>query len=209
MTEPRELREIVGDDVPAAELQRLAEIDAVLRATPAPPTVPESLTAAVLALPGKRGPAGRRRLVGGLALAAALAGATFGLGVWVGGEPGPSATESLTLSATPNGPPGARMTLHLLPVDSAGNWAMAADVSGLPALSGDGYYEVWMTRHGALAVSCGRFVTDATGAAKDVWLNAPYDFEDYDRWVVVAVMPGGRPSSILLDGPVAGPTANA
>ena len=39
MTEPPDLRELVGDDVPEQELARLRQVDALLRATPSPPVV--------------------------------------------------------------------------------------------------------------------------------------------------------------------------
>jgi hypothetical protein len=82
---------------------------------------------------------------------------------------------------------------------------MAADVSGLAALSDEGFYEVWLTKGDELVMSCGRFVVDEHGQAKDVWLNGPYRFADYDRWVVVAWTPDAGMSDWLLDGPVAVP----
>jgi hypothetical protein len=84
---------------------------------------------------------------------------------------------------------------------------MSAEVSGLPALAAGGFYEVWMTKGKRLAAPCGRFVVDERGEAHDVWLNAPYKFKEYDRWVVVAVSPNGRQSDWLLDGPVVVPSA--
>ena len=97
------------------------------------------------------------------------------------------------------------MTMDVFPKDQAGNWAILADVGGLPPLPDGGYYEVWMTKNDELASPCGRFVVDGTGAAQGFWLNAPYEFEEYDRWVVVAVLPGQAPSRWLLDGPVTTP----
>jgi hypothetical protein len=199
-----DLRSLLGDDVPEPELERLREADAALRSIDAAPEVPASLTAAVLAIPGTR--RSRGRLAAAIAAAAALAGAAFGIGVWVGGtDEEPVLAGSVTLEATADAPPDARMVIDVLPVDDAGNWAMAADVSGLPALPPESFYEVWMTKGGELAASCGRFVVDEEGVAQDVWLNAPYDFEGYDRWVVVAVLRGQPPSAWLLDGPVGEP----
>jgi hypothetical protein len=203
-----DLRDLLGDDVPEQELARLREADRALRATPPPPEVPESLTAAVLAIPGRAG-GSRRRFLAGLAAAAAIAGAAFGVGLWAGGGggEGPPVTEQIVLDATPDAPREARMVIDVLPRDTAGNWAMAADVEGLPPLPEGGYYEVWMTKRGELHSSCGRFVVDEQGRASDVWLNAPYALKGYDRWVVVAVLPGKSPSAWLLDGPVVAPVA--
>ena len=197
-----DLRKLVGDDVPEPELDRLRSVDALLRSTPPAPDLPASLTEAVLAIPGRSG-GSRVRLIVGLAFAAALAAVTFGVGVWVGGESEEVAVaERIVLDATPQAPREAQMIIDVLPVDEAGNWAMAADVTGLPALPPGAFYEVWMTKRGELVASCGRFVVDDVGQAKDVWLNAPYEFDGYDRWVVVAVLPGQAPSGWLLDGPV-------
>ncbi len=199
-----DLRELVGDDLPERELAALARADDALRATPAPPQPSESLTGRILAIPGNGRAGGRRRFFAGLALAAALAAATFGIGVWVGGDEGGGreSVEQVTLTATADAPPGAEMVLDVLPVDDAGNWAMAAEVSGLEPLPEGGYYEVWLTKGEELVMSCGRFVVGADGSASNVWLNAPYDFDGFDRWVVVSMQPGEGPSDWLLDGPV-------
>jgi hypothetical protein len=94
------------------------------------------------------------------------------------------------------------MVITVLPADDAGNSPMIADVSGLPSLPANGYYEVWMTRDGKATALCGRFTVNGNGAAKDVWLNAPYDLNEYQRWVVDSVVPGKARSRWLLDGPV-------
>lgn len=207
MTESRDLRDLVGDDVGGEELERLAVADDALRSTPAPPQIPESLTAAVLAIPGgSKSSFGRRRVLAGLALAACIAGAAFGIGFWTGDRtPAGPATEQITLNATQAAPAEAEMVINVLPVDAAGNWPMAADVTGLPPLPPGGYYEVWLTRGDKLAESCGRFVVGEDGRAKDVWLNAPYKLKGFDRWVVTANLPGQPPSEWLLDGPVVVP----
>jgi hypothetical protein len=203
---PEHLSELVGADVPPDELALLAEADAALRAAPAPPVASETLAKRVLAIPGRRSGGGdRRRLLAGVAIAACLAGAAFGIGLWAGGDGdgGPNFVEEVTLAATANAPQGAEMTLSVLELDDAGNWRMSGNVSGLPPLAEDHYYEAWVTKGGELAEPCGRFVVDESGHAENVWLNAPYRFSEYDRWVVVEVGPDGTTSDWLLDGPVA------
>ena len=207
MSDHPDLRGLVGNDVPDAELAELSEVDELLRATPPPPEVPDSLTASVLAIPGPQRRFERRRLVAALALATALAAATFGIGLWAGGGPDQvKAVEQLTLNGTAAAP-RARMVIAVLPEDDAGNWPMAADVSGLAPLPPGGYYEVWLTKGKKLAATCGRFVVDETGSATGVWLNAPYKLKGYDRWVVTANVPGTDESKApwLLDGPVVVP----
>jgi hypothetical protein len=207
VTDRPDLRDLVGEDVPAPELERLSQVDEVLRATPAPPELSDSLTERVLAVPRTRRVPDRRRLLAGLGIAAVIAGAAFGIGLWVGdssSDGGPVA-EMITLEATPAAPSDAQMVIAVLPRDDAGNWAMSADVTGLPTLPAGGFYEVWMTAGEALVSSCGRFVVDENGNASDVWLNAPYPLMGYDRWVVVSVMPEEGTSPWLLDGPVTVP----
>jgi hypothetical protein len=208
---PDELRELVGADVPPDELALLARADAALRTTPAPPEASETLAKRVLAIPGRHGDGGvdRRRLLAGLALAAAFAGAAFGVGLWAGGAGGDGdgidTVEQVVLAATRNAPADAEMTLEVLPIDEAGNWNMSGDVTGLPPLPEDHYYEVWLTKGDELAEPCGRFVVDEDGRAENVWLNAPYQFSGFDRWVVVEVDTDGATSDWLLDGPVEAP----
>lgn len=208
MSVPDDLRTLVGDGVPQDELALLAQADAALRATPAPPEASETLAKRVRAIPGQRsGGRDRRRLLAGIAIAAGLAGAAFGIGLWAGGDGGGGIdfVEEVTLAATENAPADAEMTLGVLPIDDAGNWNMSGDATGLPPLPDDYYYEVWLTKGGELAEPCGRFVVDEDGRAENVWLNAPYRFRQYERWVVVAVGPDGTRSDWLLDGPVVVP----
>ena len=61
---------------------------------------------------------------------------------------------------------------------------MELHVDGLqPARSGRPF-ELWLTRDGKLAALCGSFLTSDGGTAA-VPMNAPYHFDDFDRWVVV------------------------
>lgn len=205
MSKPRDLRELVGDDVPAQELEQLRGAHDALLASDAPPEIPDSLTASVLALPGSgRARFTTRRALAGLAIAAAIGGAAFGIGFWAGGDSLP-VEETITLNATNDAPPDARMVIDVLPIDAAGNWPMVAEAYNLPPLPDDGFYEVWLARDGEAVASCGRFRVDENGDATDVWLNAPYGLKGYDRWVVTAQEPGEPPAEWLLDGPVVVP----
>ena len=69
-------------------------------------------------------------------------------------------------------------------IDDAGNWPMELSVDGLPPAPGGRTFELWLTRDGKLAALCGSFVTASDGSAV-VPMNAPYDFDEYDGWVVV------------------------
>lgn len=198
-----DLRELLGEGVPEEELARLRRVDELLRTTPPPPEVPDLLAARVLAIPaGRRG--SRRRLLAAVAAAAALAGGTFAIGFLTGGDDLPSPLERIELAATPLAPQ-AGMSIEIFPIDAAGNWGMVADAWGLEPLPEGGYYELWLTMDARPVASCGRFVVNAAGAAEGLWLNAPYRFRNYDRWVVTRHEPDGEESGPLLDGPVVVP----
>lgn len=208
MSEPRNLEDLVGGDLEPAELAQVRRADEAMRGTQAPPQVPDSLTAAVLAIPGGGSSSWTRprRVLAGLAMAACIAGAAFGIGLWAaGGDSGAPVVEQITLNATQHAPEDAKMVIDVFPVDEAGNWAMLAQVDNLPPLPEQGFYEVWLTDGAKLSSSCGRFVVDEDGRARDVWLNAPYKLKGYERWVVTSQMPGRPPSEHMLDGPVVAP----
>jgi hypothetical protein len=205
VTEQPDLRDLLGDDVPEPELAELRRVDELLRAAAPAPEVPESLTAAVLAIPGAARPGpNRRRLGAALAAAAALAAGTFAIGFWTRGGDDVEPVERIELAATSLAPE-AGMAIEIFPLDAAGNWAMLAEAWGLEPLPEGGYYEVWLTKGSRAVASCGRFVVSPNGKAESVWLNAPYKFRQYDRWIVTAEVPGQQPSGALLDGPVVVP----
>ena len=78
---------------------------------------------------------------------------------------------------------GARAELVVFAKDAAGNWPMKLTVTGLEPLAAGAVYELWLTKRGALAESCGTFRVST--AETEVPLNAPYRLRDYDGWVIV------------------------
>jgi hypothetical protein len=188
---PRDLRELVGDDVPAEELARLSRVhELLLRAGP-PPELPGELAEApqpegtVALLPKRHW----RPLA---ALAAALALAAFGAG-WLAASVGDPDTESfpaidfrVAMYGTPSAP-NAVASIAVAERDEAGNWPLAMTVRRLPALPRGAEYELWLTRDGKLAALCGPFRTEGESVA---YLNAPYRLRQYDGWVVTRA--GGK-----------------
>lgn len=182
---PPDLRDLVGDDVPRDELERLGRVHELLVRAGPPPELPGELveapeTDATVALLPKRH---WRPLA---ALAAALALAAFGTG-WLaasardsGGETFPAIDFRVPMQGTPAAPV-AVASLAVGERDEAGNWPMAMTVRGLPQLPEGRHYELWLTRDGKTVASCGRFRTEANTVA---YLNAPYRLRSYDGWVV-------------------------
>ena len=188
MNAPRDLRELVGDDVSDEELAELARVDALLRSVPPPPPhVPESLTEAVLRHERRVVPLWTRgRLAGGLALAAAVALVFFGLGTRAGGDDFEPET-TVELRATEHAR-GASAEIAIGDRDETGNFGMEIEVAGLRPLPKGGYYTLWLAKDGEYAATCGTFTVGKDGTA-DVYMSASYDLSKYDAFVVTAHLP--------------------
>ena len=171
--------ELVGDGLAADERDRLARVHPLLETAGPPPELPPHLAsppppphAAVIPFP-------RRYRAAAAGVAAVLAVALLGAGYAIGHGTAPE--QAFTVPMTGTG--GARAELVVFAKDAAGNWPMELTVSGLEPLPRGGLYELWLTKHGELAESCGTFSVSTAETA--VPLNAPYRLGDYDGWVVV------------------------
>jgi hypothetical protein len=164
-----------------AERERLRRVHDLLLAAGPPPEVPPELRDAPVEEPVRLLPR-RRRLTLAL-IAAALAITAFGSGYLVGGRSGDVETvASIPMAGVGDGR-GAFASIELLPEDASGNWPMNVLVRGLPPSSGrTDYYELWLTRNGKLAESCGRFTLHE--GVTEVHLSVPYGLRAFDGWVV-------------------------
>jgi hypothetical protein len=121
----------------------------------------------------------RRRIAAAVLAAVAVAAAGFGIGFLVGDDGAPE-PDRIVGMAPPGGLSDARASLAIFDVDDAGNWPMELTVRGLR--SGVSY-QLWLTKKGKLADSCGAFLIASDKTV--VPLNAPYKLKDYDGWVIV------------------------
>jgi hypothetical protein len=174
-----------GDDLSTAESERLRRVHDLLVAAGPPPDfepaeAPAPPAATVTRLVPRGTPARRLALV---AIAAAFLVAAFGVG-FLAGNRSPGAESVVAMVGTPQAA-AASASLHIFDVDSAGNWPMRLDVTGLVSSRTERPYELWLTKHGRLAALCGSFLARPDGTA-DVRMNAPYRLNEYDSWVVVA-----------------------
>jgi hypothetical protein len=188
VTKSRDLRDLIGDDVPDDERERLERADAMLRSIPAPPASgPRRLTTAGLGIPRDAPERGRRRAAAVLAFAAVVSAALFGLGYWAAGERGLDEDYRVAMRATED----ARGASALIRVgerdDETGNLTLELDVSGLPKLPEGGYYALWLAKDGRYAATCGTF--GVAGDETTVSMNVSYDFKRYDAWVITAYLP--------------------
>ncbi len=171
--------ELVGDDLAAAERERLERVHALLVAAGLPPELPPRLASPPPPPQAPVIPFPRRYRTAAAGVAAVLAVALLGTGYVIGR--GTTPEEAFALPMTGAG--GAKAELVVFAKDAAGNWPMELTVSGLEPLPAGSVYELWLTKHGELTESCGTFSVSA--AETEVPLNAPYRLRDYDGWVVV------------------------
>ena len=172
----RDLRELIGDDVPADDVERLQRVHDLLVAAGPPPELPE-----LLASPPVR--ALQRRRVAALLIAAALAIAAFGAGWLVSGANDEfDVRRAVPMRSTANAP-NASALIELGYPDDEGNWPMLVTVRGLKPLPEGGYYELLLTRNGKPVAVCGSFKVKSEGATT-VRLGASYDLSNFDGWVV-------------------------
>jgi hypothetical protein len=182
--------DLVGgaDDLPPEERDRLRRMHELLLAVDAPAEVPEALreappgfpTAAPVERAVRRRP--RLRVRPAFALAAALlAVLAFGSGYLLGDR---NVEPVAVIEMKGAGPVrDASGSIELLPDDESGNWPMRFVVRGLePSANREDYYELWLTKGGKLAESCGRFTVHE--GVTTVTLSVPYRLRAFDEWVV-------------------------
>jgi hypothetical protein len=172
---------VAGTDLSAAERERLRRVHELLLAVGPPPEVAPALQA-----PPPREPVAllpRRRRTALALIAATVALAVFGTGYLVGHRTAEPTTERLLTMTGVGDTGGARGSIELLAQDDAGNWPMLVRVRGLePSADREDYYELWLTKDGELAESCGRFTVH--DGVTEVTLSVPYGLRQFDGWVV-------------------------
>jgi len=175
-----DFRDLVGDDLSQEERVKLERVDRLLRSVPAPPSeVPGSLDRAVNRIGTERRQWTPRRLLVAMTLAVTLAALFFGLGRWTtSGEPHYRASIQMTPAASN---PGASALIKLGDRDASGNWKLKLQVDGLPEVTGNGYYVLWLAKDGKYAATCGTFKVrgDTT-----IDMTVSYRLSEYDAWVI-------------------------
>jgi hypothetical protein len=175
-----DFRDLVGDDLSQEERANLERVDRLLRSVPASPSeVPGSLDRAVNRIGTERRQWTPWRLAAAVALAVTLAALFFGVGRWTtGGEPHYRASIQMKPAASN---PRASALIKLGDRDANGNWKLKLQVDGLPELSGDRYYVLWLAKDGEYAATCGTFKVrgDTT-----IDMTVSYRLSEYDAWVI-------------------------
>ena len=198
MTEPRkpDFRELVGGDLSPEERARLERVHDLLVTAGPPPELPPQL------LEPRLGPREgtvvsflpRRRAGLMLGLAAAIALIAF-----VGGFVAGRAKDTFPTQATVpmHGTAlaaNASATIDIGTKDSSGNWPLRVVVHNLKPLPKGEYYEMFLTRHGSRAATCGTF---RLSSGDSVRLNTPY-LRGFDGWIVTRERPGSNQHPVVL-----------
>ena len=186
-----DFHELVGDDLPAAEAERLRRVhDQLLEAGP-PPELTPSLAVPATGRGERREREGtvrllpRRRAGAALALAAAIALIAF-FGGYLAGYRHHGFAAKFAPAMHGVGGAQASAVIKVGARDSDGNWPLQLEVTGLPRLK-SGYYEMFLTR-GRQRLSCGTF---AVGGPENVTvrMTIPYELRRGDGWIVTAEQP--------------------
>lgn len=188
--QPAELRELVGDGIPETELAELKRVDALLRAVPAPPELPDRLAAPAREAPRAERLWTPRRTLVAVGLGAALAAASFAVGASTAGDRFDE-RYAVPLSGTFEAP-AASAVVRVGPADEDGNRPIRLEATGLEPLPPGGYYVLWLEKDGEYAGTCGTFAV-AEGETEAAW-TVSYELRDYDAWVVSARVPGDEVS---------------
>ena len=201
MTREPNFEELVGEDLPAEEEARLRRAHELLIAAGPIPELPPGLEEPSIGeqqrpqdenvyqlLP-------RRRVGAALALAAAIALVAFVGGYIVGfRHEGFTAQYSVPMHGVAGADASAKIQIGSR--DSNGNWPLKVEARGLPKLK-SGYYEMFLT-HGKQMFTCGTFGGAGAKTVK-VRLNAPYQLQRGDGWIVVKELPGRpKPGATVL-----------
>jgi hypothetical protein len=192
--------DLIEADVPDAERSRLQHVHELLVAAGPPPELSPRLEAGpTLAMTLSRPAKPRGRRIALLAATLAILAVAFVLGYVAGNRGGglASAQTTMQLSGT-HAAPAALAALKILPADTSGNWPMKLTATGLPKLGRDGYYEVFLVRNGKIYAPCGSFVSKGNTRGIDVTLNAPYDLQPHDTWIVTKQKRGDRKAGTVV-----------
>jgi hypothetical protein len=205
---PPDFDDVVGEEIPLGERERLRGAHDLLVAAGPPPELSPELEAVAwpeeaLAPLGLTRRAGTRKRSPFLVAAAlvTIAAAAFLLGQATSGTSRTSIDAQRVVKLQGTGlNRDALATLELGDRDSQGNWPMVLHVTGLKPLPEDGYYDLYLTRGGKPIALCGSFNVSRGGAAT-VPFTAAYALDHFDRngWVVTRqVPPNHKPTQVVL-----------
>jgi hypothetical protein len=192
LTREPDFNELVGEDLPAAETDRLRRAHDLLLAAGPLPELPPGLAEPSLGERRTRQDENvyqllpKRRTGAALALAAAIALVAF-LGGYLSGYRHNGFTTQYSVPMHASAGLGGSAQIKIGERDSHGNLPLRLDVKGLPKLTA-GYYEMYLT-HGKRIWKCGTFAAGGQKTVK-VPLSIPYNLQNGDGWIITKELPG-------------------
>ena len=195
MTREPDFNELVGDDVPVAETDRLRRAHDLLLAAGPLPELPPGLAEPNVGERRTRRDENvyqllpKRRTGAALAIAAAIALIAF-LGGYLSGYRHNGFTAQYSVPMHASAGLGGSAQIKIGERDSHGNLPLRLEVKGLPKLR-TGFYEMYLTR-GKHIWTCGTFTAGGQKTVK-VMLSVPYQLQNGDGWIVTKELPG-RPA---------------
>jgi hypothetical protein len=192
LTREPDFSELVGEDVPAEDRERLRRTHDLLLAAGPMPELPPGLEEPSFEKRPDRLEENvyqqlpRRRTGAALALAAAIALIAF-VGGYTAGFRHDGFAAQYTVPMHGAHGVAASAKIQVGKRDSHGNWPLRLEVKGLPELK-QGYYEMFLT-HGKRMWTCGTLAGGGKSTVK-VRLTAPYTFQKGDGWIVTKQLPG-------------------
>jgi len=187
-----------GDDLSPEEAARLERVHDMLVAAGPPPELPPRLADPQPA-PREDSPVAflpRRRTGLALALAAAVALIAFVGGFVAGKQRGNQFATQFTVPMHGTAiAANASAVIHIGNDDSNGNWPLKVVVHNLKQLPEGQFYEMYLTRHGRAAATCGTF---RLSSGDSVRLNAPYNLRSYTGWIVTREGTGSKTAPVIL-----------
>jgi len=192
LTREPDFNELVGEDVPAAETDRLRRAHDLLLAAGPLPELPPGLAEPNVGEQRTRRDENvyqllpKRRTGAALALAAAIALIAF-LGGYLSGYRHNGFTAQYSVPMHASAGLGGSAQIKIGERDSHGNLPLRLEIKDLPKLNG-GYYEMYLTR-GRRLWTCGTFTAGGQNTVK-VSLTIPYQLRNGDGWIVTKELPG-------------------
>jgi hypothetical protein len=186
LTREPDFNELMGEDVPGEERERLRRAHDLLVAAGPMPELPPGLEEPSFGNRPDRLEENvyqhlpRRRTGAALALAAAIALIAF-VGGYTAGFRHDGFAAQYTVPMHSASGLDASAKIQIGKRDSHGNWPLRLEVKGLPQLK-QGYYEMFLT-HGKHMWTCGTLAGGGKSTVK-VRLTAPYTFQKGDGWIV-------------------------
>jgi hypothetical protein len=200
MSQPPDFSELVGEEGPPEELERLRRVHELLVQAGPPPELSPELRQPPAPPPPARVIALTRRPATAFGVAAAAIVAALVIGYVVGAR-GDSFSTAFKVPMHGVAPvASAQAEIKVGDLDAAGNWPVIFVVRGLPKLPPGAWYELYLTKRGAIKESCGTFVVAGRDVDTEVRMNVPYRLNGYSGWVVTAHVPArpGSKSRVLL-----------